>query len=114
MFAAIRRASSLVSNFVAERRQSFLKATGGRDEHRANSAPRWGEQWVMGLLRALGESSVLTKTSRADPSGWTSIATKSHASFRLLHHGRLVGRCTAPGTAFQIFGHKLSISRVVQ
>ncbi len=44
-------------------RVSFLKATGGRDEHPANSAPRWGEQWVMGLLKALGDSSVWEKTA---------------------------------------------------
>ena len=34
----------------------FLKATGSHDEHPANSAPRWGEQWVMGLLKALAAS----------------------------------------------------------
>lgn len=37
-------------------RVSFIKATGGRDEHPANSAPRWGEDWVMFLLKALGNS----------------------------------------------------------
>ncbi|HTZ38034.1 MAG TPA: alkaline phosphatase family protein [Stellaceae bacterium] len=42
---------------------SFLKATGGRDEHPANSAPRWGEEWVMGLLKALGNSPVWEKTA---------------------------------------------------
>ncbi len=42
---------------------SFLKATGGRDEHPAYSAPRWGEQWVMGLLRAIGQSSAWEKTA---------------------------------------------------
>jgi phospholipase C len=35
---------------------SFLKATGSHDEHPANSAPRWGEQWVMGMLKALAAS----------------------------------------------------------
>lgn len=44
-------------------RVSFLKATGGRDEHPANSAPRWGEQWVMSLLKALGESRLWEKTA---------------------------------------------------
>ena len=34
----------------------FLKATGSHDEHPADSAPRWGERWVLQLLRALGES----------------------------------------------------------
>jgi phospholipase C len=34
----------------------FLKATGSHDEHPANSAPRWGEHWVMSLLEALGAS----------------------------------------------------------
>ncbi len=42
---------------------AFLKATAAHDEHPANSAPRWGEQWVMGLLRALGESSLWEKTA---------------------------------------------------
>ena len=42
---------------------SFLKGTGSSDEHPANSAPRWGEQWVMGLLKALGESSLWEKTA---------------------------------------------------
>jgi phospholipase C len=31
--------------------------------HPANSAPRWGEQWVMGLLRALGDSPLWEKTA---------------------------------------------------
>ncbi|MGH7013042.1 MAG: alkaline phosphatase family protein [Stellaceae bacterium] len=44
-------------------RVSFLKATGGRDEHPANSAPRWGEQWVMGFLKALGASRLWEKTA---------------------------------------------------
>ncbi len=34
----------------------FLKATGSHDEHPADSAPRWGEQWVMGILRGLAAS----------------------------------------------------------
>ena len=42
---------------------SFLKGTGSSDEHPANSAPRWGEQWVMGLLKALGASSLWEKTA---------------------------------------------------
>jgi phospholipase C len=41
----------------------FLNATGGRDEHPANSAPRWGEAWVMGLLKALGESQLWEKSA---------------------------------------------------
>jgi phospholipase C len=44
-------------------RVSFLKATGGRDEHPAESAPRWGEAWVMGLLKALGASRLWEKTA---------------------------------------------------
>jgi acid phosphatase len=35
---------------------SFVKATGSHDEHPSNSAPRWGEQWVMGMLEALAAS----------------------------------------------------------
>ena len=35
---------------------SFIKATGAHDEHPADSAPRWGEAWVMALLKALGDS----------------------------------------------------------
>ena len=42
---------------------SFLKGTGSSDEHPAYSAPRWGEQWVMGLLKALGESGAWEKTA---------------------------------------------------
>jgi phospholipase C len=42
---------------------SFLKPAGLNDEHPANSAPRWGEQWVMSLLKALGESSAWEKTA---------------------------------------------------
>jgi phospholipase C len=34
----------------------LLKATASHDEHPADSAPRWGERWVLQLLRALGES----------------------------------------------------------
>jgi phospholipase C len=44
-------------------RVSFLKGTGSSDEHPAYSAPRWGEQWVMGLLKALGESPLWEKTA---------------------------------------------------
>jgi len=44
-------------------RLSFIKASGGHDEHPADSAPRWGEQWVMGLLRALGDSALWEKTA---------------------------------------------------
>lgn len=44
-------------------RVCFLKATGGRDEHPANSAPRWGEEWVMGLLRAVGHSGVWERSA---------------------------------------------------
>lgn len=42
---------------------SFIKATGAHDEHPADSAPRWGEQWVSSLLGALGESPLWTKTA---------------------------------------------------
>jgi phospholipase C len=42
---------------------SFLKPTGSSDEHPANSAPRWGERWVMSLLRALGESKLWEKSA---------------------------------------------------
>jgi phospholipase C len=42
---------------------SFVKATGARDEHPANSAPRWGEAWVMALLKAIGNSPVWGKTA---------------------------------------------------
>lgn len=41
---------------------SFIKATGSHDEHPADSAPRWGEQWVLGLLHALGESALWEKS----------------------------------------------------
>ncbi len=34
----------------------FIKATGAHDEHPKHSAPRWGEQWVMALLRAAEQS----------------------------------------------------------
>ena len=44
-------------------RVAFLKATGGHDEHPANSAPRWGEAWVIGLLKALGDSPLWAKTA---------------------------------------------------
>ena len=42
---------------------SFLKATGVHDEHPEDSAPQWGMEWVMGLLRALGESPLWEKTA---------------------------------------------------
>ncbi len=41
---------------------SFIKATGSHDEHPADSAPRWGERWVMQLLRALGQSRAWQKS----------------------------------------------------
>ncbi len=44
-------------------RVSFVKATGGRDEHPADSAPRWGEEWVARLLTALGHSRLWEKTA---------------------------------------------------
>jgi phospholipase C len=42
---------------------SFLKATGAHDEHPADSAPQWGEQWVMRILRAIGDSPVWGRTA---------------------------------------------------
>ena len=42
---------------------SFLKATGAHDEHPENSAPNWGEQWVMRLLKAVGDSKLWDKTA---------------------------------------------------
>jgi phospholipase C len=42
---------------------SFLKATGGRDEHPSNSAPQWGQDWVKSLLQALGHSRLWEKTA---------------------------------------------------
>jgi len=42
---------------------SFIKATGSHDEHPADSAPRWGEDWVKGLLTAVGNSPVWNKTA---------------------------------------------------
>ncbi len=42
---------------------SFIKATGIHDEHPADSAPHWGEDWVMGLLRALGNSPAWSRTA---------------------------------------------------
>jgi len=44
-------------------RVSFIKATGAHDEHPADSAPRWGEAWVGGLLKAIGESPLWAKTA---------------------------------------------------
>lgn len=42
---------------------SFLKATGAHDEHPEDSAPQWGEQWVMRILKALGESKLWGRTA---------------------------------------------------
>ncbi len=42
---------------------SFIKATGTHDEHPADSAPRWGEDWVMRLLKAVGESPAWDRTA---------------------------------------------------
>jgi phospholipase C len=42
---------------------SFVKASGAHDEHSADSAPQWGEGWVMGLLQALGGSGAWDRTA---------------------------------------------------
>ena len=42
---------------------SFIKASGAHDEHSADSAPQWGEGWVMSLLQALGASRDWDKTA---------------------------------------------------
>jgi phospholipase C len=42
---------------------SFIKATGMHDEHPANSTPRWGEEWVGALLKAVGNSPLWNKTA---------------------------------------------------
>ena len=42
---------------------SFVKATGGHDEHPQDSAPRWGEAWVKSLLAALAASPSWAKTA---------------------------------------------------
>lgn len=36
---------------------SFIKATGINDEHPADSAPQWGEKWVMSLLQQIAATS---------------------------------------------------------
>lgn len=42
---------------------SFIKATGMHDEHPADSAPLWGQQWVMGILKALAQSPAWSRTA---------------------------------------------------
>ncbi len=42
---------------------SFVKATGAHDEHPSDSTPRSGEDWVMTLLKAVGESPVWNRTA---------------------------------------------------
>ena len=42
---------------------SFIKATGAHDEHPQDSAPQWGEAWVMRVLKALGESKLWERTA---------------------------------------------------
>ena len=42
---------------------SFVKATGAHDEHPADSAPRWGIEWVMRLLKAVGASRQWNRTA---------------------------------------------------
>ena len=42
---------------------SFIKASGIHDEHPSDSAPAWGEAWVLGLLKALGESPAWSRTA---------------------------------------------------
>ncbi|MGC8519646.1 MAG: phospholipase C [Steroidobacteraceae bacterium] len=56
-------------DFLADARRgalpsvSFVKATGVHDEHPADSAPRWGEAWVMSLLRAVADGPAWNKTA---------------------------------------------------
>ena len=56
-------------NFFADARSgrlpgvSFVKASGAHDEHPADFTPRWGEQWVMRLLRAVGEGPAWQRTA---------------------------------------------------
>ena len=42
---------------------SFIKATGIHDEHPADSAPAWGQQWVMSILSALAQSPAWSRTA---------------------------------------------------
>jgi phospholipase C len=42
---------------------SFVKASGAHDEHSADSAPQWGERWVMNMLQSLGASPLWDKTA---------------------------------------------------
>ncbi len=42
---------------------SFIKATGINDEHPADSAPQWGESWVMNILRQLAASPAWSRTA---------------------------------------------------
>jgi phospholipase C len=42
---------------------SFIKASGAHDEHPEHAAPRWGERWVMSLLRAIGDSRIWSRTA---------------------------------------------------
>ena len=61
----IRDASDFLEDAKAGKlpRLSFIKATGGRDEHPQDSAPRWGQDWVQGLLKAIGGSPLWEKTA---------------------------------------------------
>lgn len=42
---------------------SFIKATGIHDEHPADSAPLWGQKWVMSILDALAQSPAWSRTA---------------------------------------------------
>jgi phospholipase C len=42
---------------------SFIKATAIHDEHPAESAPQWGESWVMALLKELANSPAWSRTA---------------------------------------------------
>ena len=61
----MRDAEDFLEDLRADRLPSvcFVKATGARDEHPADSAPRWGEQWVERLLTALARSHLWEKSA---------------------------------------------------
>lgn len=42
---------------------SFIKATGIHDEHPADSAPQWGEGWVMSLLKQIAATPAWSRTA---------------------------------------------------